>query len=493
MSLMELRDGPSPMVSTIKGAIGQDFPERQGWQLGQSESLEQLAKRAQAWLFFGLLAVIDISPEGCTASNISSVAFQTIDTTLLPTIRQRSRNALPYRDSVPYKESVDDDTSSCLTAETQLDVDGAESDILDNPTPGLIEALAKAEDVMRWEVIPLLRDYEEQQPLHLWNSTPFAIFFSIDVLMDTLARNLRDQECKRRRSELTFPKRTRGVACSLLHVGKCGSLARRLDLNSSELYHLMSLPNGSVNEDHSICSETSCDRFNVRREDYHIRHTVQHEGGNVCRDVKVIESELVDLIRKSEIPLVRSTMDPDGNVEISITKMSMHIDYTAISHVWAGGLGNFDHNSLPSCQLKAIHQDVCHTRIWEYENSKANLKDGDLLMDFLLGRLFRNKRIALFLDRLTPYHPQWYPSRIKKTTFYYWMDTLCIPVNHYSERQLAINAMGRIYAGAANVLVLDPALCSINYKDLGNDHCNVRANMLVDSSPWMARSWPLQE
>ena len=180
--------------------------------------------------------------------------------------------------------------------------------------PGLIEALAKAEDVMKWEVIPLLRDYEEQQPLNLWNSASFAILFSIDVLMDALARNVPDQECKKRRSELLFPKRTKGVARSLLHVGKCGSLARRLDLNSSELYHLMSLPGGSANEDHSTCSETSCDRFNVKPKKYHTRHAAQHEEGFICEDIKVLESELVHFIRKSEIPLVRSTMDSDGNI-----------------------------------------------------------------------------------------------------------------------------------------------------------------------------------
>jgi hypothetical protein len=61
--------------------------------------------------------------------------------------------------------------------------------------------------------------------------------------------------------------------------------------------------------------------------------------------------------------------------------------------------------------------------------------------------------------------------------------------------------MGRIYAGAANVLVLDPALSKISYYNLGEEEddkhkCEwrtARAHMLVDASPWMARSWPLQE
>ena len=461
------------------------FPARQGWRLEESESLTQLAKRAQAWLFFGLLALLDVFPDACVASDT-----WTIDTSLLP---ERAL-AFTRRDSLDTsRDSLDDDTLSILNAEMPTLLDTAEDDVSNNPRLGLTEALAKAEDVMKWEVIPLLRDYEEQHLLHLWNSASFAILFSIDILMDTLALNVLDQDCKKRRSELLFPRRTKGVASSLLHVGKCGSLARRLDLSSSELYHLMSLPSGSANEDHSTCSETSCNRFDVKKENYHTRHTAQHEEGLMCKDIKVPESELVRLIRKSEIPLVRSTMDSDGNIKIAITNMSMYVDYTAISHVWAGGLGNFEQNGLPECQLKAIHQDVCNTMLYAYENSKADLKDNIILKDTLEGRLCHNKRIVRYLDRRAPDSLRWCSQRTKRSTCHYWMDTLCITVNHGSERQLAINAMGRIYAGAANVLVLDPALSSINYNDLGEDYYKERANILVDASPWMARSWPLQE
>ena len=103
----------------------------------------------------------------------------------------------------------------------------------------------------------------------------------------------------------------------------------------------------------------------------HTQHTAQHEEGFMCKDIKVLESKLVHLIRKGEIPLVRSTMDSDGNNMVAITKMSKHVDYTAISHVWAGGLGNFKHNWFPKCQLKAIHQDVCNTMQCTYEDSIA--------------------------------------------------------------------------------------------------------------------------
>ena len=107
------------------------FPERQGWQLEKSDTLAQLAKRAQAWLFFGLLAMVDVSPDACVASDTSSRGFRIIDTSLFLSVWQGSEHALPYRDSLR------DDNLSCLTAEMPMTLDGAESDISDDPEPGI--------------------------------------------------------------------------------------------------------------------------------------------------------------------------------------------------------------------------------------------------------------------------------------------------------------------------------------------------------------------
>ncbi|KAK0712455.1 hypothetical protein B0T26DRAFT_338057 [Lasiosphaeria miniovina] len=68
--------------------------------------------------------------------------------------------------------------------------------------------------------------------------------------------------------------------------------------------------------------------------------------------------------------------------------------------------------------------------------------------------------------------------------------------------------MGRIYAGANSILVMDPAISRISFSSLSAhqrmtetepltdchvDWRNMMAVAVVDSSPWMARSWPLQE
>ncbi|KAI0551606.1 hypothetical protein F4679DRAFT_538541 [Xylaria curta] len=459
----------------------------------------------------------------------------------------------------------------------------------------LISAVTKATDVMLEQVIPLLREYEALEPIDLWNSTSYAILFSIDVLLDIVKPSLRsivqmrnlnisrrlsvssrcsilersskvghpntskradivephitatltnvsdqqsdilvqlaapEQAAVLEQSEVTdessisnqtsdvssffgkvgdtftvetlrqgslFPKLTHGVARSLLRAGRCGSLAQRLDLTSSELYYLISLPTSSSSspngegesechsDDHAQCSTTSCSCFNVNEATYQPRHT----GDCVmCDGLEVDESKLVDLIRRNEVPVIQSTMDRNGRVSIRVQKMTKHRDYIAISHVWAGGLGNFQRNQLAQCQLESIHRDVCRTMtrafldLFELEWGSAP-EDAKSL--FWPMRKFSSWLMGTFSSWL-----------VGTTTCYYWMDTLCIPNNHAAERKDAINSMGRVYAGARAVLVLDPALSGIALHDEGpaGKYQDRAINMLVQASPWMARSWPLQE
>lgn len=71
------------------------------------------------------------------------------------------------------------------------------------------------------------------------------------------------------------------------------------------------------------------------------------------------------------------------------------------------------------------------------------------------------------------------------------MDTLCIPVGleNASLRANAINKMDLIYAGARDVLVLDPELQQISLEGLPQEE--ISAHVLC--SPWMTRCWTLQE
>lgn len=414
-----------------------DFPQRQGWELNQSESLSQLAERAQAWLFFGILAVMGVHPDVFVRLDAGEYL---VTTKILPYITDFTRDDL----------------------------------ILSK----LIPALSMADNVMREDLIPLVRSHEALESLDLWTSEPYAILFSIEILLesikDSVARISKTESMALRNlpSGSLFPKLTEGVARSLLRIGRCGSLVHCLDFSSSEFYQLMSLPisHGQARVDHSQCNKTSCTLFNVNQMVYRTQHT------NDCvlcdDDVGVVESELVNLIRKDEVPVIRSTMKPNGKVTIRVERMTKGGDYIAISHVWAGGLGNFVENRLPQCQLQAIHEDVEHAMVSRFSGEPFGTE---------LGTGYLRPQTIGPLSCLC-----WLPQ---SNTVRYWMDTLCIPNNSPAERKSAINSMGRIYAGAAAVLVLDPTLRSISHDQVGD----TGANMLIRASPWMARSWPLQE
>ncbi|PNS20237.1 hypothetical protein CAC42_5687 [Sphaceloma murrayae] len=73
----------------------------------------------------------------------------------------------------------------------------------------------------------------------------------------------------------------------------------------------------------------------------------------------------------------------------------------------------------------------------------------------------------------------------------FWIDALCVPVSeaHSEVRQLAINQMASIYAGAEQVLVLDAALQ--NFRAASASASEILAAII--KSNWMTRAWTLQE
>lgn len=54
-------------------------------------------------------------------------------------------------------------------------------------------------------------------------------------------------------------------------------------------------------------------------------------------------------ISEDQIPLIYRYENTKGKMKVNAIKGSFASDYTAISHVWAGGLGNSDRNALLLC------------------------------------------------------------------------------------------------------------------------------------------------
>lgn len=72
----------------------------------------------------------------------------------------------------------------------------------------------------------------------------------------------------------------------------------------------------------------------------------------------------------------------------------------------------------------------------------------------------------------------------------FWMDTFCIPVQAgKATRRKAIGQMDFTFAGADNVLVLDPVLRSMSRRAVSK----LQLRLHVACSVWMTRCWTFQE
>ena len=108
--------------------------------------------------------------------------------------------------------------------------------------------------------------------------------------------------------------------------------------------------------DHGCCLDhASCIAYNTNMATYEIRHT---SSDCTCPIILTPYDELVQIIRKGGIPLI-DIKDPTRasgeQFQIAVRKREREHRYTAISHVWADGLGNPNDNGLPLCQIKQLH------------------------------------------------------------------------------------------------------------------------------------------
>ena len=94
---------------------------------------------------------------------------------------------------------------------------------------------------------------------------------------------------------------------------------------------------------------------------------------------------------------------------------------------------------------------------------------------------------------LYPYHNRFYKTvyhRKMSSNEVFWMDTLCIPVGLGKQlRRKAISQMNFIFAGADNVLVIDPELQLVSEDSVSK----LQLRLQLACSPWMTRCWTFQE
>ena len=138
-------------------------------------------------------------------------------------------------------------------------------------------------------------------------------------------------------------------------IHQANYLAQSFD--EQTMYYFATFPRSSRRpENHEKCrSQPNCVAYNVDMDDYETRHQFSCDRDS-CENVAVPYDRLVKIIRDGFVPLVtlhRSRLNA-SQLSIKVSKRRKNSHYTAISHVWADGLGNPKSNSLPSCQLKCL-------------------------------------------------------------------------------------------------------------------------------------------
>ena len=214
------------------------------------------------------------------------------------------------------------------------------------------------------------------------------------------------------------------------------------------LYFLSGLSlSGTVR--HEACTASSCVAYNIDEDTYVPLHRGDC-GLTTCALIEVPSGAVANIIDDDYgIPLVSCSLGTDGRIQTKLIRATSNTDYTAISHVWSGGLGNPSKNGLPECQVRHLMNRIRSLR----------------------GRMSK-------------------PLSSGSQTLW-WMDTFCIPIGKtlLAARKKAINSMAGIYSGANATLVLDPELQCVSGSEMEAEQLVAR---LLCSS-WMSRCWTLQE
>ncbi|KAL8707277.1 MAG: hypothetical protein Q9225_007786, partial [Loekoesia sp. 1 TL-2023] len=458
-----------------------EYPFRRGWSTPEDEfqwintSTDDIAKRAQNWLFFGLLQVF----LGCLFEKDDYIKLShrsnnwVLDTRLLPLrfsdlVRSVKDGSITSDRELLTREDLREKWNhTFLKAKLHLavlDLHMEKDSITSDETLRSVAA----------PISTLLQSLQRIAGEAFWpdEDPPAMCVVQTDAAILSIRRMLELNRCK----------------------AQVGSLSR---LYSPSLNHYVSgLPHRQLQSDHDGCSWDRCVGNNVDEGSYKTQH-VQETCS--CRFVGPNTSQLTHLIRNDRLPLIELRITC-GKPELKIVSARPNTKYVTLSHVWAGGLGNFKENNLPTCQLLRLYELLINLDNFRPENPRliawqfqqADWYNWGIRIFSLAKKIVKIagtllRKFAVQIQRREDHLRG--PASTRPVRF--WMDTLCIPVNpqHSDLRLKAIGNMALTYAAAERCLVLDPELQRISMKDLQL----IQLNAHVLCSTWLTRSWTFQE
>lgn len=449
--------GPAPKAdsgSTIDWTLDYwEYPHKQGWTVAGSLSwwtsdAQETARRAQEWMYFELLHKFlgdPIDPRSLARKDQDSERIL-LDSSIIPELLSRwlARQHALQQDAEDYISTSSENPrgkSHILSLLARVVLECNKLD--DLPEPSQSTALA----------------------IRVLVETLTNAIYNIARLKVTETRDIPKLE----HNSLLRQRCLRNGWCPFQIANLWGQYL------PSTAYYLSSLPReptfGGVK--HNECNERRCKTTSIDPSTYKPQHAEScsaHDG--LCRMVGVRSSEVAECIKRGRIPLITFEESVDGNLRPKIVESCSGLRYVALSHVWSGGLGNVNMNSMFCCQIRKLYNLLLRLR-----------DEGDDDYDRNLGTrkfpdAFRELRKNLGVPLPEP------PVLL-------WIDTLCVPVGqeHEGTRQSAIAQMAQIYVEAQCVLVVDHELQKMNHNGLPDEQ--IFASILCSS--WNSRSWTFQE
>lgn len=306
-----------------------DYPVRRGWSPypGSSQwmncSSEIAAKRAQSWLYFGLLHEIfglEYTQERFLRPNPNGIGFL-IDTRKLPDLLFKLSRLKNYEWAGIFNFNKSKDlkfVNRCRPICVEVNL---QSDLLDR-----CDAECR------------------------------TISLSIKVLLQSVQTAICNLEQNESQSIMAtnpvFP--TRLTYDRMVEAGWCRK--QSTDLSGYSVigaHYLAALPRKHFGAGHKKCKPKVCVANNVDENFYIVAHTSEHCQ---CQLYEPEVPKVIQTIREGDIPLISISLTTEGDPRLTVLNASPDVQYTAISHVWIGGLGNFSQNQLPRCQLLRIQR-----------------------------------------------------------------------------------------------------------------------------------------
>ncbi len=209
-------------------------------------------------------------------------------------------------------------------------------------------------------------------------------------------------------------------------------------------YFASSIDRRRSGRQHNSCNKDKCVTRTLVEKTYKPWH---YRGCTSCQLVDFAIVDVTEMLQNGRYPRVSFTVanqTADGGQECRLAVIDSG-PFVAVSHVWSDGLGNVNTNALPLCQVKRL----------------------------------RSQAAALFQDSGN--------FMEESSSVNIWIDTLCVPLEDKG-RRLALSQLGKAYADAEFILVLDDELQHVSL-DCSEEEKLTR--ILV--SEWMHRLWTMEE